>query len=417
MAAALFMAGAISAQAGAAPAGLDGWTTYSQRAEIAPRFSVESSSPILVLAGRGDRNVDGQWRKTVAVEGGRTYRFTAAFRARNIDLERRSVLVCIEWQGPSINHAELFDYPPTVTPAREGRPGRVEGLVRAPDKATSARLELILRWDGDGEVAWSAVRFEPADSQPRPVRLATIYCRPRNMKTPAQSVEEFARLVREAASQRPDFICLPEGITVIGTPLKYVEVAEPVPGPTTARLGELAREARAYIVAGLYERVGPTVFNTAVLIDREGRLAGKYRKVALPNEEIEGGITPGEEFPVFDTDRGKVGLMICWDVFFPEPARALGAQGAEIIFLPIWGGNQTLIEARAIENQAFLLTSSYDAKTAIYDREGKPLAVANTDHPIAVVEVDLAQPTRLDWIGHFRNRIPREGPPVATTLK
>ena len=92
-------------------------------------------------------------------------------------------------------------------------------------------------------------------------------------------VEEFAKLVRESASQRPDFICLPEGITVIGTGMKYVEVAEPVPGPTTKRLGELAREARAYIVAGIYERVGSTVYNTAVLIDREGRLAGTYRKV------------------------------------------------------------------------------------------------------------------------------------------
>ena len=88
------------------------------------------------------------------------------------------------------------------------------------------------------------------------------------------------------------------------------------------------------------EREGAAIYNTAVLLDRTGKLMGKYRKVYLPREEIQGGLTPGNDFPVFDTDFGKVGMMICWDVEYADPARALALNGAEIILLPIRAATQ-----------------------------------------------------------------------------
>jgi predicted amidohydrolase len=117
---------------------------------------------------------------------------------------------------------------------------------------------------------------------------------------------------------------LPEGITLVGTGNNYISASEPVPGPTTEFLGEIAKNHKIYIVAGILEKEGKTVYNTAIMIDRNGELAGKYRKVSLPREEIEGGVTPGVSFPVFKTDFGTVGMMICWDVTFPEAARTLG---------------------------------------------------------------------------------------------
>jgi predicted amidohydrolase len=138
-------------------------------------------------------------------------------------------------------------------------------------------------------------------------------------------------VIGETAQQKADIVCLPEGITVVGTGKKYAEVAEPIPGPSTKFLGEQAARHRLYIVAGLYERAGKAIYNTSVLIGRDGRLAGKYRKVCLPREEIDGGLTPGQDYPVFDTDFGRIGMMICWDVHFPEVARALAAKGAEVI--------------------------------------------------------------------------------------
>jgi predicted amidohydrolase len=400
----------------------DGWTTYSQRPEIAPKSWVDrrQGKHYLVLAGGGNAAVDGCWRKVVPVVGGQTYRFSASCLMRRLRLERRSILARVVWLDAKGQPVDQPDYPPTVTPFHTSQfrsaPGKIEGWCIAPQKATQARLELVFRWDPSGEVYWDEIRFEPGALPKRVVRLATICCRPKGTKSARESVEKFAELVGRAAAQKPDFICLPEGITVIGTGKKYIEVAEPIPGPTTGRLGELARQSRAYIVAGLYEREGKTVYNTAVLMGRDGRLVGRYRKASLPNEEIAGGITPGDSFPVFETDFGKVGMMICWDVFFPEPARALAARGAEIIFLPIWGGEQHLIEARPIENQVYLVTSSYDAKTAVYDRTGKIIAEANEKQPIAVTEIDLSQPTRWPWLGDYRGRIPREAPPVMVDL-
>jgi predicted amidohydrolase len=169
--------------------------------------------------------------------------------------------------------------------------------------------------------------------------------------SPKESRERFTRLVEQAAARGADIVCLPEGLTAAGNGLSYGQAAEAVPGPTTAFLGDLARRLHVWIVAGLYERSGTRLYNTAVLVGRDGVLAGRYRKMSLPDEEIEGGITPGTETPVFETDFGRVGLMICWDSSYPEVARALAASRAEVILMPIAGGVESLVQARAVGNQ------------------------------------------------------------------
>ena len=102
--------------------------------------------------------------------------------------------------------------------------------------------------------------------------------------------------------------------------------------------------------------------------------------VYLPREEIEGGLTPGSDYPVFSTDFGKVGMMICWDAQYADPARALALGGAELLLVPIWGGNQTLMKARAIENRVFIAASGYDYPTHILDPDGEPGHCARAGH-------------------------------------
>jgi predicted amidohydrolase len=158
------------------------------------------------------------------------------------------------------------------------------------------------------------------------------------------------------------------------------------------------------------------VYNTSVLINRSGDLVGKYHKLSLPREEIDGGVTPGDSLPVFNTDFGRIGMMICWDVTFPETARALAREGAEIIFLPIWGGNLTLTKARAIENQVYVVSSSYDMISAVFDQEGEVMKEATKDEPVAVADVDLNKQKLCPWLGDFKNRIPSEMPPQKAVL-
>jgi predicted amidohydrolase len=131
--------------------------------------------------------------------------------------------------------------------------------------------------------------------------------------------------------------------------------------------------------------------------------------MSLPDEEIEGGITPGADTPVFDTDFGRVGLFICWDSSYPEVARALVARGAEVLFLPIWGGVEPLVQARAIENQVYVVASGYDFRSGIFDRRGERIADAKGSE-VVLATVDLAEPTVWEWLGNWRARLDREAP-------
>jgi len=237
-----------------------------------------------------------------------------------------------------------------------------------------------------------------------------VHYRPQNTKTSEENLNQFRKFIDQAGSENADIVCLPEGITLVGTQKSYLEASEAIPGPSTKYLGELAKKHQMYIVAGILEKEGAVLYNTSVLIGRSGELVGKYRKVSLPREEIEGGVTPGTDFPVFDTDFGKIGMMICWDVSFPEPARMLSLKGAEIIFMPIWGGNITLSKARAIENQVYLVSSTYNMKTGVFDRTGELIVEGTTDNPLAIIDVDLNKRELWDWLGEFKNRIQREMP-------
>src|SRR6266542_210849 len=104
-------------------------------------------------------------------------------------------------------------------------------------------------------------------------------------------------------------------------------------------------------------------------------------------EEVEAGLTPGSDYPVFRTDFGTVGLMICYDVFFADPARALATKGAEMILMLIWGGDQTLGKARAIENKVFLIASGYDYPTYVMDPDGEILSLAQQQGAAAVATI------------------------------
>jgi len=142
-----------------------------------------------------------------------------------------------------------------------------------------------------------------------------------------------------AAEYDPDFVCFPE--VSLGHAARQdgllEEVAQEVTGPATEAVGEKARVLDSYVVLPLYERDGDDFYNSAVLIDPEGEVQGTYRKVAPTGGEIDGRITPGEEIPVFETEFGRVGLFICWDIKYAEVGAQLARKGADLVFHPTHG--------------------------------------------------------------------------------
>jgi predicted amidohydrolase len=393
-----------------------GWVQWSPREEISPHFFVseqpsQGEKGCLGINGGSKSVANGCWRYLVrGVDSGGYYRFESFYFARRVPNPRHQVIAMLDWRDAEDKRVSQPEYVPDCEIVDGWR--KVGGTFQAPEGATGARIELFLRFCPQGTVWWDRISLAQVPDPPaRMVRVATVNCRPAGNSTAEENIEEFCRVAAEAGKQDCDIVCLGEAMTLIGRWGRNhcdPDVAQAVPGPATRRLGEVAKEHGMYIVACLDERDGPGVYCTAVLIDRQGKVAGKYRKVTIPREELASGVTPGDYFPVFDTDFGRIGMMICFDLQYTRPAQALAYQGAEIIFSPIWGGNETLAAARCIENQVHLVICGYDMKSTIRDPWGNLLAEAEERPGVAVADIDLNKTHPEPFLGNMRNRFFRE---------
>ena len=161
--------------------------------------------------------------------------------------------------------------------------------------------------------------------------------------TKAESMERHVALIRAAAARGAQIVCLQELFLTEyfckGEDVDRFDLAEAVPGPTTQALCPLAKELGVVIIASLFEKRGPGLYhNTAAIIDADGSYMGKYRKSHIPedpgfNEKFY--FTPGDTgYRVWNTRFGRIGVLICWDQWYPEAARLAALAGAEILFYP-----------------------------------------------------------------------------------
>jgi N-carbamoylputrescine amidase len=160
---------------------------------------------------------------------------------------------------------------------------------------------------------------------------------------PEANLAAAVRHVREAARLGAQIVCLPELFRAQyfcqREDLRLFDLAEPIPGPSTKALAEVAYEANIAIIASLFERRAPGLYhNTAVTIDSGGKIASVYRKMHIPDDPLyyeKYYFTPGDlGFQAVDLEAGRVGTLVCWDQWYPEGARLTALKGAEVLFYP-----------------------------------------------------------------------------------
>lgn len=248
---------------------------------------------------------------------------------------------------------------------------------------------------------------------------------------PEQNLEKAVACIDEAARRGAQIVCLQElfrGRYPCQTEdTTQFDLAEPIPGPTTERLCTLAADRRIVLIAPVFEQRAPGLYhNAAVVIDADGRLVGHYRKMHIPDDPLyyeKFYFTPGDlGFRTFSTRYAKIGVLICWDQWFPEGARLTALSGAEILFYPTaigWQAEdsprarqaqvdawQVVQRSHAIANGVFVAAVNrigredaldFWGASFVSDPFGRILAEAPTD-----AEETMVVPCKLDKIGALR---------------
>lgn len=249
----------------------------------------------------------------------------------------------------------------------------------------------------------------------------------------AENVEKAAARAREAAERGAEIVCLPE---LFATPYfcqtedaENFDLAEPVPGPTTEAMADVARSAKVTLVVPVFERRAPGVYHNSVLVlNKDGTAAGIYRKMHIPDDPLfyeKFYFTPGDTgFTSFATEGARVGPLICWDQWYPEAARLTALTGAEILVYPTaigWHPSeksefgaaqlaawQTIQRAHAIANGVFVVAVNrvghegprdggleFWGHSFVCDPFGIVLAEASESEETLVVRCDLG---RIEWV-------------------
>jgi len=355
-------------QQGAVGSVPQGWHVVAYRPSLAPVFKlVRKDGQKVLLATGGAADCVGYLATTVPITLGKTYRFRVSFTmSPDLDPNRSLLFQCY---GPGANSGiHEFVRLPDGSAQGEAR------ITYTGEGAGQAEVRILLRLSDRGKAWISHVSL--TECEPLPPHWVRVACT--SGPTNLQSCEA----VLDACGQaKVDLIVLPEYMAGCKHP-EGDRIEEPLRGPSCKLMAAKAKQYGMYVAGGIVRRdeAADRVYNTALLLDRKGRLVGTYDKLHPYSPEInDQGISPGREVPVFRTDLGVVGFIICYDSWFTDVTELVALKGAQLVMFPNAGCYRALLHARAADNRVRIVCSSWNSGYGVWDTVGRDLVHPEQD--------------------------------------
>ncbi len=257
----------------------------------------------------------------------------------------------------------------------------------------SIMIQIIAYSKKGGTVTAKKGRLVPVGPyKKREAVIAAVADAYRGKRTFERNLNNALEIIDKISAHKPDLIALSEAFYGRQVPLPLKERAITLDSEPVKKLCEKAKKYKTYICFSIHAiNKDGNIQNIAVMVGRDGNIVGTYAKTHLTMGEYESGMEPGDKPGIFETDFGKVGVCICWDLFFPEFVRQYHLMDADIIVNPTAGFNAARTEERAKDNGVYILVSGTKRHehSRIVDPEGRKLDVADSERKYAVAKVDL----------------------------
>lgn len=351
----------------------DGWELVCPCPEVAPAFELcrVNGRKMLSAHGNGNENCIGYLRAKVVLSGEQTYRMNVRFGMQEgIDPNQNLLFACYcENACKDPFNDGIFEF----TRTSQGVEG--ENRFFIPGQGSfDGEIRIYFRFSANGKAWIESIGLEKCD--PIPLRKVTAAC-----TKGCVSLESWGKVLDFVGEKQTDIVLLPETFYCEFTQTPMQKSIENYEGPSCSLMSAKAREYGMYVAGTFYYRdeMDGAIYNNAVLYDRSGRLIGNYYKNHPFSPELDKGVSPGTDIPVFHTDFGCVGIMICYDSWFTDVAELLALKGAEIILFPNAGYYPSLMPARAADNGVRIVASSSDCRYGIWDTTGADVLAPDTD--------------------------------------
>lgn len=375
------------------------WRTYTTPDGKHAEYSVSPDGTVATIRARECYGV-GKWLVTVDVEGGAVYDFAAKCRTEVAECDAYLIVTQYDERGAVPLREHIKD---TV---REGEFLLFSDKLQMMPTAVKLEVELWIKGFGSyGE--WHVPTLTPGEPEPsRKVRVAPVHFKwTKEFINEEKQFEAYMTAFDTLGERGVDLVVFGECMFGRGLNLSHATKVATTEPRIMKAISEKAKQYNTYAIYDGVEQEGDNYFNTAFLFDREGEICGKYRKTHITVGEYEKGVTPGCELPVFETDFGKVGILICYDQFFPDTALTLAKRGAEIICIPTAGDDHHACMALAIYTGVYLAVAGMNNEnnygwgaTRVVDPLGQLIAHTDTSGEAAYCEIDLSKRVRRRWM-------------------